>query len=352
MATTALAVIETIQAIDLFKPEIIRPKLGSVRAHYIEQASALDISTPENRKAIASLAYEIGQSKNFVDKQRIALVSDQKKALKLIDAQGSENWDYLEALQKEVRKPLTDWEQLDKDRIAAHEAELAEIAQAGQWSYQNWQTLSVEAMQDRLAEIEGDKRDWQEFASRAKNSILIATVAIQDAISKRKAFDMERAELERLRAESAAREQQEREERIARDATERAERQAAEREASAKRAAEDAERAAKDREAQSAREAADAVARHQREQEAAQARVARAEQDAKDAQARAARISEDAKAAELAEQKQLAKDKAHKAEVHNAAMQAFIKFGMPEDVAKDIIIVIAKGKIPGVKVVY
>ena len=37
-------------------------------------------------------------------------------------------WDRLEALQKEVRQPLTDWENREKNRIAEHEAAIAEMA--------------------------------------------------------------------------------------------------------------------------------------------------------------------------------------------------------------------------------
>ena len=343
--TTALAVIETINAVDLFNPEIIQPKLEAIRAQVIAEAATLDISTPGNRAAIASLAYKVGQSKTFVDKQRLALVADEKKRLKKIDQVGGEVWDYLETLQKEVRKPLTDWENADKERIAAHEANLKEIENAGALAMQTWNAYSAEAMRDRMKEIETEGRDWEEFSSRAHQTITLALKQMAEALAKREAYEAEQAELVRLRAEAAEREQKELEERIAREATERA------------------EAAWRQREEQAARAAAEAAARHQREQEAARARIAKAEQDAEDAAEQAEREKlaaveaercrqEQNKARAEAEQKAREKDFAHKAAVNSAAMKAFGEIGIDVETAKKIVKAIAKGSIPAVRIVY
>jgi hypothetical protein len=235
---TALVKLETCTAAQIFEPGFIDPVLEQIEAEARSEAAKLDISTELGRKNIASLAYKVARSKTFIDNQRKALVSEEKKRLKRIDEEGSRIWSRLECLQDEVRKPLTEWEQRDKDRIAAHEEALKEIEGAGPYSLQNWQVLSTEAMRDRLREIESDSRNWEEFGGRAAGVKALAKEQIKEAISKREKYDAEQAELARLRAEAAEREKKEREERIAREATERAEREAREREAKAAREAE------------------------------------------------------------------------------------------------------------------
>lgn len=326
--STALSTIETVNAVDLFNPSIIDPILAKIRAEVLTQAEPLDISTEENRKALAALAYKVGRSKTFIDQQRVGLVSAEKKRLKVIDQEGSRIWDVLEGLQKEVRKPLTDWENFEKQRVADLEAAVLEIGEGGRFTTANWQMLTVEAMQDRLNEITNDPRDWQEFAERARGASLIATHAIQDAITRRQALDKERAELEQLRAENAKREQAEREERIKREATEAAERASREREARA--------------EARAARAEAEAKAAAER---AEREKVAAVEAEL---QRQAA-----AKAAEEAATKLREKDEAHKSEWNNLAMIALVeKDGLTTEAAKKAVTAIVKGEIPNVRMVY
>jgi colicin import membrane protein len=228
--STALVRLETCTAVQIFEPGFIDPVIEQIEAEARSEASRLDISTEGNRKALASLAYKVARSKTFIDTQRLALVADEKKRLKRIDEEGRRIWTRLEALQDEVRKPLTEWEEADKRRIAGHEAALAEIMTAGSESLWNWQSLSAEAMRDRWAEIARDTRNWEEFAARAAGVKVVTRSQIAQALEKRMTHDREQAELAKLRAEAAEREQREREERIAREATEKAERQARERE--------------------------------------------------------------------------------------------------------------------------
>ena len=146
--------------------------------------------------------------------------------------------DELDALKDEVRKPLTDWENAEKERVAAHEAELAEIAGAGPYTLTNWSILSVEAMRDRLREIETDPRDWQEFAIRAAQTKAYTKAQILQAVEAKEAHQAAQIELEHLRAEAAERAIKEREEAAARAAKEAAERRAEEQARIAREAAE------------------------------------------------------------------------------------------------------------------
>ena len=235
---TALALIETITAVDLFKPGAIDPILERIEKEAREEASKLDISTEVNRTALKSLAYKVARSKTFVEKQRIALVADQKEQLKKIDREGGRIWDRLEALQQEIRKPLTDWENLDKARVAEHEAALTAIEGAAKIVADNWQRLTPENIAGGIAKIESDTRDWQEFSQRAAGVKAVAVNSMKHNLADAQKLETERAELKRLKAEEAERVAKAREEAAARAATEAAEERARQAAEAAQRAVE------------------------------------------------------------------------------------------------------------------
>lgn len=359
MATTietgsSLVLVESLTAVQLFEPTVINPILEKIKQE--ARSIPVDISTEKGRKAVASLAYKIARTKTFIDSQRVALVADEKKRLAVIDSEGKRIRDELDALKDEVRKPLTDWEESEKQRVASHEHRLSEIVQRGVFTQQNWQTMPIDSMRELLLELENDKSDWQEFSMRAKSAIVEASACIKDSIAKREQYDAEQMELERLRREQQEREQKEREQRIAKEAADRArlaaeaearrEREHAEAEA---RRREEAERSAKERairEKQQA-EAAAALAEERRKEA-----VARAEREAQDAiqreRERIERVQREAKEAEARREA----DRKHRASVNREAMKAFVSGGMSESIAKKAVELIAKGSIPNVKISY
>jgi colicin import membrane protein len=334
--TTALAVIQSLTPARLFEAGVIDPILERIQAEV--RAVQTDISTEAGRKAVASLAFKVARSKTFIDDQRKALVSDEKKRLAAIDKEGKRVWDILEALQREVRQPLTEWEQKEAARIAALEAAVNEIANSGPYTLQNWQSLSVECMQDRIREIENTNPGWQEFEQRAKYAKTEAIAAITFAIEKRKASDAEKEELARLRKEASEREQKERDDRIAREAAEKAQRQA---EQKAKADHERAERESRERE--------ESAIRAQKE---AEAKAAKAEQDAKDAVQRERDRVEREKALEAAAEVKREANKRHVAKVNREAIAAIVKLGFDEESGKSIVTAIAKGDVPHVSISY
>ena len=80
---TALAIIETLTPADIFKPGAIDPILDKIEAEVRATAATLDISTPNSRSALASLAYKVGRSKTFIDGQRKSLVSDEVTSVRM-----------------------------------------------------------------------------------------------------------------------------------------------------------------------------------------------------------------------------------------------------------------------------
>lgn len=370
--STALATIEKITAVEFFKAGASAPLLESLKDEVRAICAELDVSKPKDRDTMRSLAARLGKTKNKVDDLGKELVSDEKKRLKLIDQERSTVWDEFEALQKEARKPLTDWEDAEKFRIAEHERLIAEMIELGTIR----EVLGSEAVKIRALAVQAAfERDWQEFGKRAGEARGAALLALKTAHEDAKKREEEAAELARLRAESVAREQKEREERIAREAKEQAEREAKEREEhvareTAKREAE-AERLKAEAVAGVEQEKADADRRVREAEERAQAAQAKAEQDANDAAERAERDrlaaveaerkrQADAKAAEEAATAKRESNRKHAAKINREVRESLILVtdekgnGMliSEPQATAIVMAIAKGLIPHTKINY
>ncbi|VFR32447.1 TolA protein [plant metagenome] len=344
------------------KPGGLDPWLDKIRAEV--SGHVPDLSTKKGRDAIASLAFKVRKVKTALDGIGKDQVDRLKEIPKKIDAERKRMREALDALADEVRAPLDQWEQAEDDRVQRHKDAIEGIvslaADCGE---------TVESIRAAIgaAEAVAIGPEWEEFEPEAARTKDKALTGLRDRLAAREKYDAEQAELGRLRAEAAAREQKDREERIAREAAERAQREAdakaqADREAGirreqeAKAAAERRELELKLQAEQAERAAAQAKAdKLAAEQRAEQERVAAVEREKQAAEAaRQAEIKRqaDAQAAEQAESKRREADKAHKAKINRTALDAFIAGGMPADCAKQAVTLIAKGAIPAVKITY
>ncbi len=321
---SALAKIDTITVTEMFTAGFMDPILVAVRTEVLAQAAKLDISTEENRKAIASIAYKVAKSKTFVDAQRKAYVGEQKKKLAAIDAVGSHIWTVLEGIQQEVRQPLTEWEDKEKARVKALEDSLAELRQVGPLTMTQYDALTVAEMEDRLHDVENDSTDWQEFTELAKGAKVQAVETITAAIARKRKAEEDSKELERLRAESAARAQQDAIDEAVRAAQEKAEQAQKQLEAEQQASARRAEEAA-----------AEAVRAAERAVEAERQRVEAAEKAAaEEAEARAANTQ-------------------HRVNVQEDIIMAMVEHTeATRDIAVTVIEAVTKGLIPHVTITY
>lgn len=336
---TALQVFQAANGLD--------PYLRQIRAEI--DAFVPDVTTKKGRDAIASIAHKVARSKTALDNVGKELVAELKEIPKKIDAERKRMRDTLDAWKDEVRAPLNEWEQAEADRVARHQAAIDQI------------NLRLECRDLDTAELATNiewleamaiGEQWEEFEAEAARAKDKALTALRAALVDRQRYEAEQAELERLRAEAAQREQKEREERIAREAAEQAQREAeqraqAEREAAVRREAE-AER----RELELKLQAEQA----EREKLEAQQRAEQAERDAAERAERAAAAERQRQADEQArieaEAKARAADKAHKAAINRAAMEAFVAGGMTEECAKQAVTLIAKRQIPNIQITY
>ena len=333
-------------------PQGLDPYLAKIKEEL--DAFVPDVSTKKGRDAIASIAYKVAKGKTALDNIGKDLVAELKDVPKKIDAERKRMRDLLDTWKDEVRRPLTEWESAEEARKQAHQAFIARI----QFTGQGFDGLDATMLKTRAAELDATVVDagLEEFEAEAHRAKAKALDALTAAIAEREKHEAEQAELAKLRAEAAAREQKDREERIAREAAERAQREAeakaqAEREAAIKREAE-ATAAAERRELElklaaerAEREKAEAL---QREQQAkADAERKAAEAVAEEQRRVAAQAAAEAKEAERRE-----KDKAHKAAVNRAALEALVAGGISEADAKTVITLIAKKAVPAVTISY
>ncbi len=312
-----------------------------------------DVTTRKGREAIASIAYKVARSKTALDNVGKELVAELKEVPKKVDAERKRMRDLLDSWQAEVRQPLTDWEQREEMRKAKHQAGIDQINLRLECRDLDSTELkaNIEWLEDLLI-----GEDWEEFETEAARTKNKAQAALREALVAREKYEAEQAELERLRAEAAAREQKEREERIAREAAE-AERLAAERRAQEEREAaarrETEAKAAAERRELELRLAAEKAGREKLE---AQQRAEQAERDAQRRAEEAAAAERQRQADEQAriEREAAAReaDKAHKKAINNEALAALIAGGMPGECARQAITLIAQRKVPHISIQY
>lgn len=363
----------------------LEPWLQKIRAKVDEFLTIVpDLKTVKGRKAITSMAYDIARTKTGLEEAGKAISAEQKKVSGRIDAERKRVWDTLELWQKEVRKPLDDWQAKEDSRVDYHNRMIRHIEDCGIGLIGGQPQPFAILFRELEEKIIVDEK-FEEFeaeAHRAKASALAKLKASFDEHQKREA---EQAELVRLRAETEAQAQRERDAQIVREAEERARREAeqraqAERDAAVRReqalidqaaqAKRDADQKAREAEAAAANQALQLkLAAEQAEHQKLQAEadrvesIRRAEQDRIAAEQRQAAAVEQARLAEVARANAAADeinrqaaareaDKAHKGAIYKAAKEAFIVSGMSEECARLAVKVIASGFIPAISIQY
>ena len=353
--STDLVVLSKLTPAVIFAPGGVDDILEKIRREV--RHTPVDISTKSGREHCASLAYKVARSKTALDKMGKELGEDHHKAWKAITTERARIEKALDELRDEVRKPLTDWENAEKDRVAGHEAALIAIEAMGRFAIS---PTAAEIKYNLDALICLPPREWQEFAKRAADLEQCVIAALNGRFEEATKREAEAAELARLRAEQVAREQKERDDRIAAEAAERARLEA---EAKAKREAQAAEEKAEFERRRVEQERAEAITRAEKAEADKKSAAAKAEQDAKDAaeaaerrqaaaiEAERQRVA-DLAAADAAQARQREANTKHRAKINNEIVAALGKLGFEADAGKMIVEAIFRGNIPHVKIEY
>lgn len=343
-----------------------------------------DVSTKRGRDAIAAMAYKVSQTKTAIDKAGLALTEDWRKQTSTVNAARKKITTKLDDLRDQIRAPLNAWEEAEKQRVATCEATIARLSRDGIVQLAD----TSEQIRARIAAATAiviDEAIYQEFTEQAL-AVREATLAnLEIAVGRLEKEEADRAELqqlreaqirriaaeaERAREEDARAAEQRRSEEIERERQATAQRAEEQRqreiEEASRRERERIEQEARDREAAAERERQAERDRVERERAAeraeSEARIAKAEREAQ-AEREAAAAREQARRDEeqriAAEQRQAAeaqaareRDIAHRSAVNGEAQAAIMALGVKDQVARNIVLAIAAGTVPHVRIAY
>ncbi|AWH14682.1 hypothetical protein [Aeromonas phage 62AhydR11PP] len=325
-------------------------------------AEVPDVETPEGRANIKALASKVASSKTAIDKP----IRDHLRAIKaipkILEANARESIERFDSLKATVLAPL-EAAQSPQDAILAMLASIPTRCAS--------EFTTSDSVRVTLSEIEEQfELDdfWPELRKKAKAASETALTMLRDTLERLEREEATAAELARLQAEAAIREQQERDRLIA-EAAAKAARE--EEEARARRDREDAERRAaeaRQREEQAKldaklaeQRAAEAEQRRRADAEAAEQRRIAAEQAAAErqrlaeqqaAQAERDRMAEEERQAEIARQAREA-DKVHRTAINRAALNALMsETGIDVEMGKKVLTAIGTGLVPNVRIHY
>lgn len=289
-----------------------------------KEARALvpDVSTTKGRNEIKANVTKVTGSKTYLEAEGKDLATEYKAIPKLIDANRKKVKDFLNDLQAEIRKPLTDWEEeqkaikLEEERVKAEQERIDAIDA----DYDFAILLMKTDFDERAAKVEADR--LAQIAHEQK----IASEAAAQAISDEKLRQKE--ESDRIQRESIEAEQ--REAKAIQEAHEAKFRE----EQAVKQAKIDADNA-EARRVEGARLAE--VKRLADIETARQDEIAR--QDAE-------------KEAERVAQEKAARNNAHVASTHAKLKSIYIAAEFPEDLAEKAVKLLVKNKLPGATFKY
>lgn len=342
-----------------------------------------DLASRKGRERIASLAAKVSKSKAAVEKPGRDYLKRLKEMPKVVEAELREFVTKMDNLRDATRKPLTDWEQAEIARTDKHVDGIQAIKDLAIFEA----TPTATHVADIIAQLElvAISDTWEEFLAKAAQAKDQTLAKLRGILAERTQYEADQAELAQRRAEAEAQAQRDRDAEIARVAAEQAQRQAeeraqAERDAAARREQELLDQAAAAQRAteQAARDAEAAAERQRLQLElqaeqartaAAQAEVSRVAAEQRAEQERLASIRRQEEAVERARLDEVARanaaadeilrqqqarqaDVAHKSKILGEAKQALIGMNISEELAKAIVLKIARGEVPNVSIQF
>lgn len=319
-----------------------------------------DVSTVKGRSEIASIAYKITRTKTAIDKIGKELTDELKDKPRIVDSERKRARDFLDNLAEEVRKPLTEWENNEKQRIqknkdfistlAGHSICVSKDVNTEYFDKQYWKSLL-----QSTKEIQATEQNYQEFADEVTHVKDQLIIDIEKCLLKQEIWEKEQAELEILRKEKAENDRKAREEEIRKQAI-------AEAEEKAKREAEAVANKVKEEQEKIKREAAEAIAKAEKEKQEEINRIKREEQAKEQKRLEEEKRLLEIKAKEEAEEQKRIASKKHIEKIQEQSWQSFqtilrASLGLFEDEetpiwANDFFHEIIDGKIKHLKITY
>lgn len=348
---------QPVAAFDEFRSQLNELQVGNSKAVF-------DYRDKKGNQEARSHVAKLRTTKAAIEKKRVAEKEEFLTKGRLVDADAKYLTAVVQSMIEVHETPLKEIENEEKQRIAGHELSI------------RWFNIRLENTDLDSSELSATIEDvknkivdssYEEFELRAHHVKESVLRSLEIALTDRLEREAAQAELEKLRAESLAREQKDREERIAREAADNA-RIAAEKVAEHERQRLVDEQFRKDREAHAEiekanREKLEAENARIRQQQEADAAASKAKQDAIDAAARAeqqrlqaiadteARIASEKAAADALAAKQAA-NKANQKRKNNEALDDLVELGCSKELAQLIVVALAKQNIRNCSINY
>ncbi len=210
-SSTSLSVIDTMADDLLFTPGAVTDEqIAAGRDWYLTEAKKYDITTEKSRTELKRFARPLQKLRTGIEARAKELTGATKRKIAAIDAEKRRLVMLVGGIEDEVLAPLKAYDAAENARIEARNEALKEIQDFGTYTQANWMTLSLDAMRDRLKEIELDTREWPELGELPAKYREESIKQIKGAISAREEYESAQAELEKLRAEKAERDEADR----------------------------------------------------------------------------------------------------------------------------------------------
>lgn len=325
-----------------------------------------DVATKKGRDSLRSFAAEVRSEKASINKDRLRLTKEWRDLTSQVNEAGKQIDERLESLASEVRAPLTEWEEAEKQRVEWCKQVIADLKAGAVVSIDDT-AETVRARGKAAWEVLIKPETFGEMLDEAVAAKDTAVGNLKAALVRLEKEEADRAELEKLRAAEIERLRIE-EEKSAAAEIERRMAEVARLEEERKAAAEQAEKgriaaAEKAAEERARQQAEDAARAEQTRKDAeAQARIdeanARAAEAERLAQAERDRIAEQERqraaqeAADRADQERREKNRQHVSKVMREAKEAIMTCGVGEEVAKAIVLAIKANTIPHVGITF
>lgn len=346
---TELLVIEKETTLQAFsKPDGLRVVIDSARAEV--ESFKHDMSTKAGRDKTRSLAAKIPRLKNTLDAMGLDLTEEWAKQKSAVDKNRKIMRDELDLLKVEARKPLTEFENIEKERVDNHLMSISTIEELGLISDDISGAFSIDTLKTNLKTLETIIVDggFEEYELSATKNKAKSIAALKSAIELEEKRIEEAAELERLRAAEEERAQKDRDEQLQKEAAEKAKLEA---ESVAKEESEKIERerdaaiqAQADAEAATKQAERDKIAAEENAKLEAKVAAERAKQE------EIKRQDDEQKASQAAQEKKES-NKKHVGKIRGEAKKALMKF-VDEDTAVKIVLAIHAGDIKNVSIKY
>lgn len=305
-----------------------------------------DITTAKGRKEIASFARKFSTAKVYVCGLGKVLSDEYRAKIAPINVERNKIETCCDELRDNVRKPLTDWEDAEKTRVANIEERIEFFNKFSDITY-----LDSEHAAKDLSLIKGVAIDesFEEFELAATKAKAAMVTQLEAKFIVLKNAEKETAEAEKLEQERIEKERIEREGRIAKEAAEKATREAEEK---AK-----AEQEEKDRLAQ------EAIDKAEREKLEAQLATEKAEREKKEAAELAEKEKQDAieadrkereetqRLADAKEEKRQANIK-HRNKIHKEVKVSLLEIGISEEDATAFVTMVKDGLVKHISINY